>query len=412
MFNILSMARILLSVILLLASAVFLPAAACDVMPIAGDSLAGVPAAKELSAAALPPAQLVLTPDSLTPLPSVITDRAVEDRNWITLIRQHRYNIQDPTVEYPRFIGFCVKVYNWADTFFNGVDPEYVEGTGKRWKARLVSDNWVDSYAMSFGGKMSMRMMNNPYANVGAYLQYMAVSVGYSLNLNHTFGHKPVDHRRFEGGFSCARFNLSAYYTENTGGTYMRKLSGYHDNKLFKSYMPGLDLYTFGIDFIYFFNNRKYSNGAAYNFSKIQKRSVGSFIAGLSYSNQDISMDLSTLPPEILPYINIKTYFLKFHYYNFCAMFGYAYNWVINPHLLFNISAIPSLGINHCYEDSVEGTGDLFSMNIKSSLSLTYNLRNFFVCMIGKMDGHWYRSGKYSLFNSIENLQLSTGIRF
>lgn len=344
---------------------------------------------------------------------TVYIDRKQSPDWWINRLKARNLNMQDTTVIYPRFIKFCVDVYNWADKAFNSYDPEYVVGTGKRWKARVVSDNWVDSYSMSFPKqKQSLRMMNDIYANIGAYLQYMAVSVGYSFNINNIGSDQPANRKKFEFGFNCARFNAELYYTENTGGTYLRKISGYNNNRLFKTYFPGLNLYTFGISAYYFLNNKRYSHGAAYNFSKFQLKSQGSWIFGLQYGDQDITLDFSLLDKEIRDQLTLDPLFLKFHYSNIAAIIGYGYNWVWNKHLLFNISVMPSIGINRCSADSAEGDGTLLSLNPKGSMSLTYNTGNFFIGLIGKADSHWYKSDKYSLLDAIFNASANIGIRF
>ncbi|MDE7380573.1 MAG: DUF4421 domain-containing protein [Muribaculaceae bacterium] len=333
------------------------------------------------------------------------------DRNWWHLLKKRKLNMADTTVQYPRFLQFCVNIYNWADKTFNSYDPEYVVGTGKRWKARVVCDNWSDYYSMRFDKKMSMRMLSDLISNVGPYLQYMAVSVGYSYNLNHAISGNPIRHKRMDFGFNCARFNIDLYYITNSG-TQLRQFNSYKGKKVFKSYFPGVDLSTFGVDAYYFLNNRKYSQGAAYNFSKIQKKSAGSFIVGFTYSNQDISLDFSTLDPTIKEYFTLSSYFYKFHYNNYCLILGYGYNFVLNPHLLFNITIMPNIGFNHCYEDSTEGAVTMFSLSGKGRLSLTYNLKNFFAGLSAKADSHWYNTTSYSLFNSIFTFSASAGIRF
>lgn len=334
------------------------------------------------------------------------------DRNWWHLFKKGKLAMKDTTVEYPGFIKFCVDVYNWADKTFNSYDPEYVVGTGKRWKARIISDNWTDYYSMRFDDKMSMRMMNDVTSNLGPSLQYMAVSIGYSLNLNHAIFGTPINNKRWDFGFNCARFNLDLYYIKNTGGTQLRQFDSYRGKKFFKSYFPGVNLCNFGFDIYYFFNNRKYSQGAAYNFSKIQKRNAGSFILGFSYANQDISMDFSTLDKDLLKYYTLDSYFYKFHYNNYCILLGYGYNVVCNPHLLFNVTLMPAFGFNHCYEDSAEGNATLLSINTKGKISLTYNLKNFFAGICCKADGHLYSSDRYNLFNAIFTASASAGIRF
>ena len=318
----------------------------------------------------------------------------------------------DTTVIYPKFLGFCVKVYNWGDRVFNSYDSDYVIGTGRKWKARFVSDNWVDSYYLNINRSMPIRMMSDIYSNVGAYIQYMAVSLGYSFDVGSVTASQPTTHKKVEFNFNCARFNLEWHYWENTGGTFIRTFGKYKKGKLIKMAFPGVTQKTIGVNGMFFFNNRKFSMGAAYNFSKIQLRSAGSAVIGFNYNNLDINMNLAQLPEVLKPYLTIEPNDYRFHYNSYMLLGGYSYNWVISPILLFNISAFPEIGYTHTYEDSVEENNKLFAMGMKGQSSLTLNLGDFFICAVAKIDGNWYRSGSYSFFSSVENAQLSLGIRF
>ncbi len=337
---------------------------------------------------------------------------SIESRDWWNLLKKGQLNLADTTIIYPRFLGFCVNVYNWADKTFNSYDTDYVTGTGRRWKARVVSDNWVDSYYLNIEKKMPVRMMSDLYCNAGAYIQYMAVSVGYSLDMSNIIGNKPSNHKKLEFGFNCARFNAEFHYWENTGGTFIRTFGKFNNGRLIKKTFPGAAQKTIGINAYYFFNNRKFAMGAAYNFSKFQKRSAGSAIIGFNYNNLDITMDLNQIPDELKPYLTIDPHIYRFHYNSYCLMGGYSFNWVLNPHILLNISAFPGIGYTHAYEDSAEQGMKLFAMTLKGQGSLTYNLGDFFVCAVAKLDGNWYNSGNFSLFSSVENAQVSVGVRF
>ena len=65
------------------------------------------------------------------------SDRKESPDWWWNRLKGRNLDMKDSTVIYPRFLGFCVKVYNWADRTFNSYDTTYVAGTGKRWKAVL-----------------------------------------------------------------------------------------------------------------------------------------------------------------------------------------------------------------------------------------------------------------------------------
>ena len=335
-----------------------------------------------------------------------------EELWWWNQVKNRSLNINDPSVRYPKFLRFCLDVYHWADHFFNGYDPEYVVGTGKRWKARILNDNWTDTHIMTFPERMKMSMLSQLYANVGAYIQYMAVSLGYTFDFNNITHTKAMDHSKMEFGFNCALFDVNLHYYENTGGTYLRSFGDYRKGEFFKERFPGVNFYTFGIDAMYFFNHKRYSHGAAYNFSKFQKKSQASWIVGFSYTNNDISFDFTQLPLDLLPYLTIPVHTYHFHYKSYAAILGYGYNWVVNPRLLINGTLVPSIGVTHCYEDSLEGAKYMPSMNLAGRTSITYNLGNFFFSGIARLNGQWYKSNTYSLFSSIINFSANIGFRF
>ena len=334
------------------------------------------------------------------------------DRNWFHLLKKGELNMQDTTVQYPKFLKFCVAVYNWGDHTFNSYDTTYVVGTGRRWKTRVAFDGWTDSYNINLDHKLPITLISDPYLNASVNLQYMAVGISYGIDLNNLYFSKPVKHQKFEFNFNCARFNLDLAFNRNAGGTYVRTFGDFPRKQFYKSYFPGLDMTSFTGDIYYFFNNYKYANGAAYNFSKIQKKSAGSFMIGLSYAYEDISFDFNSLPEELVPYYTFDEKLLRFHYNSYCLLFGYGYNWVLNKYLLYNISVMPSTGVIRCYEDSSDSKDSMFSLNVKGRMSLTYNLRDFFTCLIFKADGRWYKTGRLSAFNAIENFSLSVGVRF
>lgn len=339
-------------------------------------------------------------------------DRCASPDWWWTRLRAGTLHLADTSIIYPRFLGFCVNVYNWADRVFNSYDEQYVRGTGKRWKASIVNDNWLDSYAMDFHGKTPIWMLSDPYCTAGPYLQYMAVSVGYAMDLTNIIGNRPLLHKRWDFAFTCARFYAEAFYGKNTGGTYLRRFGKYNGGHLIRKYLPGVSFETYSLTAYYFFNNRRYSQGAVYAFSKLQVRSAGSWIAGISISNHDIDINFSSLSPNMLHYLGSSDYKYRFHYNDFAIVFGYGYNAVLGRGFVFNITAAPSVGFKHCFRDCSGGRRDMWSVNIMGRMGVAYNLGNFYAGARARMDGHWFRGSEYNFFNSIEAVSLVAGVRF
>lgn len=330
---------------------------------------------------------------------------------WWNQLRSGKLDLKNPNVVYPKFLKFCVNVYNWGNQAFNGTDSSYVVPTGKRWKVMLRNDNWLDSYAMRLN-KINVHMLSDVVCNLGLYVSYMAITVGYQLDMTNVIGNKPINHNKFEFNFSCARFSIDAYYNRNTGGTYLRHLGDYRNGRFFKYHLEDLTMRNWGIDAFYFVNNMKYSQGAAYNFSRIQKKSAGSIILGFTGSNNRIEFDFANLPDKMVQALQGRNFSYRFHYNSYGLIIGYGYNAVMGKHWLFNICATPSIGWKYCFPDCVGGKRNLFSADIKGRFSFTYNNGDFFASAIGRMDGHWYKSSHYSFFNSIENLLVTLGIRF
>ncbi|MDE6792228.1 MAG: DUF4421 domain-containing protein, partial [Muribaculaceae bacterium] len=221
-----------------------------------------------------------------------------------------------------------------------------------------------------------------------------------------------LKHRKYEFGFNCARFNVELRYHENTGGTYLRKLGDYNNGHLFRQKFSGVSLYKFGIDAFYFFNNKKYSHGAAYNFSKFQKKTAGSLITGITFNTRKINFDFTQLPDNLKPSLTVPPTDYYFHYRSLGALVGYGFNWVVNPRLLINVTALPAIAVTHCYEDSQEGSKMMLGGNIVGSTSITYNLGNFFFSAIGRLDCSIYHSAHYTIFSTINNFSGNVGFRF
>lgn len=344
-------------------------------------------------------------------------DTTRDDKYWIRALKHLKLDLNDKTVKYPKFLNFCVKMYRWGDKAFNSYDTAYVRPTGKNWKFFLKNDNWIDTYTGHLSDeRFHIAMNSNMSSGVGFQLSFMAVGFSYMFDLDNIFGGDPARHYKWDFSFTCSRLTLEAQHTYNIGNVNIHRFGKYNDGKRITDLkFDGLLRESTSLDLYYFFNHRKYSQAAAYCYSKKQIRSAGSFIAGLLMSEQDIYFDFDYLDNEemkkFLPQNGTMSEF-RFHYGEFNALVGYTYNWVFHKNWLFNITAAPSFGWKHSYDTSVEGKKNMFSFNYRGRLALVRNAGNFFYALNTLFDGHLYHSKKHSFFNSIIELRLAAGIRF
>lgn len=334
-------------------------------------------------------------------------DTTRDDGYWWRALKHGKVDFNDSTIHYPKFIRFCWDTYKWGDRTFNSYDSAYVVGTGKNWKLILKNDNWVDSYIGRPFKDVKMVMNGNLVSNVGVSLSFMAVSAGYSVNVSGADVSKKVDF-----SFTCARFAADAYYWENSNETHVSYTDESIDDRRHKFHMTGINRKAMGLTAYYFFNNRRYAQAAAYCFSKYQKRSAGSWLAGVSLQHFDVKFDVEQLTPEGRVYVPTQEDAPRILYNDYCLLFGYGYNWVVNRKWLLNFTVTPYLGYRYNHFHNDESMESSLSINLRSRVAAVYNHKQFFVGFQGFADHHRYKRGDSRLVNSTIDFMALVGVRF
>lgn len=335
-------------------------------------------------------------------------DTTRDEGYWMRALKHGKLDIQDTTVNYPGFLDFCAKAYRWGDYAFNHYDSAYVVGTGKKWKLMIYNNNWIDSYNGDLG-KTPVLMVSDFTANFGAQISFMAISLGYMLNMRNVLSNKKVRNTRWRFDFTTSRVAIDAYYTKNDeSGVHIQRLGRFKGDYKF----GGLERKSQGIYMYYFLNHLHYAQAAAYSFSKYQKRSSGSFILGFHYGLQNISLDFDHLSDDMLSYLPDALTKYRFNYRDYCVIAGYGYNWVVAKNWLVNFTGMPSIGYRRSSASSIEGKKDLFSINIRGKFAFIHNHGKFFYGLHAINDGHLYNSKKYSFYNNFTEINITAGYRF
>jgi hypothetical protein len=336
--------------------------------------------------------------------------------NWVQQLASVNFNVNHPGIRYPRFANFCRNVYNWGDRTFNSYDTTYVQGTGKNWKVFAKNYNWVQSYAYIFDlYKEEQVMLHSPVnSDFGLNLSFMAVSVGYTWNVNQWLTGNDDNRRTFNFAFTCALFSAELMHWSTSGNTRITKFGSY-DNGGHRLHYHFNDITQNAtiINAYYFFNHRKYSQGAAYHYSKYQRRSAGTWLLGFNYGRQNINMDFSNLPSAMLDAAPLLPRLNTFKFTDYNIMGGYAYNAVMPHNWLYNITVMPAFGYKHSslYDDDRDAR-QMLSVNMQMKMSFTYNHRAFFLSGLMRLDGGFYFNKNYTMFNSMESASLLVGMRF
>jgi len=248
-------------------------------------------------------------------------------------------------------------------------------------------------------------------SNIGLSLSFMAVSVGYSVSISNLI-HGGKLSNKIDFSFTCARFTADAYYWENQNDINVIYRDKDIDNERHKLRQSGISRKAMGLTAYYFFNNRRYAQAAAYCFSKYQRRSAGSFLAGFSLQHYDVKMDPTKLSDEVLAHIPDGSEPPRILYNDYCLLVGYGHNWVLGKNWILNATFTPYIGYRYnILPQPGEKHADV-SINLRGRIGAVYNHKNLFVGIQGYADHHRYKSRDIHLMSSVLQFTALAGIRF
>lgn len=322
----------------------------------------------------------------------------------------------DSIATWGKFPAFCIKTYRWGDGFFNGYDKRYVEGAGYKFNVKFRSDNWIDYYNFDLPDNYRMRMLSDPSTSIGAYLTYMAVSVGYDRNISRLFGNNDKAREQFSFGFSCSLFSCNLNYIDNRQSTTINKFGPRGHTEPLDLKFDGVHSKTFSVDIYYFFNHKKYSQAAAFNFSRIQRKSQGSWFAGFNYFKNTYSFDFNSLPDNIKDAMPPSWADYNYLYWaknkNYNLKVGYGYNWVFARNWLLAISESPTFGVKKGVLINPDKEKTTFSFSNITRMSIVWSHDHWFAGLLGELNLNLLYDKDSTFENATISGNISVGYRF
>ena len=218
-------------------------------------------------------------------------------------------------------------------------DTNYVVRPEGRLTLKLRLNQSGDAYHVKgekdgISSKADLSTSNKTTLSIGA--SYRGISASLAIN--------PA---KMKGVYNDYEFNL-AYYSSRLSldASYHRSttLSGDIERGDYSGYLgkEGVKLKMANLTGYYVFNHHRFSYPAAFTQSYIQRRSAGSWLAGISYQGGSIETtdELKERTPNA-PEINIHIGLLGIGG-------GYGYNWVLGKKWLLHFSILPTFVVyNH-----------------------------------------------------------------
>lgn len=320
----------------------------------------------------------------------------------------------DSIAAWGKFPRFCVNTYRWGDKFFNTYDTAYVKPTGFKFNVKLTSESWIDHYRFDFEPDNHMGMVSDIASNAGVRLTYMAVSVGYDMNVNKFFNGYEKTRKRLNFAFNCALFGADIYFHDNDLTTTITSFGNKEETYNPDIKFDGASIDRWGFDVYYFLNNKKYSQSAAFHYGRIQTKSQGSWYFGLSFCDQRYTFDFNQLPPSMLEFYpsEWEDYTYRVDTKNYSLKAGYAYNWALGRKWAIAVSESPMIGLRTGHVNNYDKYSVALNNNLRCSAVYNHNNKRFFAGLVGQVNTGLVTDPETTMIASNFSVEISFGYRF
>lgn len=300
----------------------------------------------------------------------------------------------------------------------NDLDTNYVSPNRYNFTVMVENSLWHEYYHLADAEKAISFTPSIQY-KIGPYIGWSFLFLGWSFDIRALLGQGNGEKR--------TEFSLNLYSSIVGGDLYFRKsgsafrlhdLEGFGEkfDEEFDEEVNGFSVDIKGADVYYVFNHRRFSYPAAYSQSTNQKRSAGSFIAGLSFSDHNLKLDDGLLPKPIRDsLVGRPLDFEEIHYSDYSISFGYAYNWVFARNCLLNVSLTPAVAYKESRLESEEQRTFTFrkvNFDFIARAALTWNNGKYYVGASWVYNDFNYRTEHFNLRNGFGIARLYTGFNF
>ena len=318
---------------------------------------------------------------------------------------------------------------------FNTTDSSYIEDQHYNYTVMLQNTNTYEIYTLRNKEGQSITFAPDPSWRLGPYLGWRWVFLGYTFDLKHiNANNSHTNKKEFDLSLYSSLLGVDLFWRQTGNDYHVKRMNlGEHINCNamrkapfggFKSSIKGLNLY-------YIFNHRRFSYPAAYAQSTVQRRSAGSMLLGIGYTQHKLEVDWDKftqlvddrlnqgVPPGEQAKIDSSLMFSQVKYSDINVSCGYAYNWVFAKNWLFNASLSVGLAYNQSTSDTESEHFDIMNFRFRNvnldgigRFGVVWNNTRWYAGMSTIIHSYNYRKSQFSTNNSFGSVNLYFGVNF
>lgn len=344
-----------------------------------------------------------------------------------TVLRDTTLTRKEKIKSYGNIFTRFIKAFDEFDTTY--ITPNYYN-----WAFMLQNTTTYEMYSLNSPREsQSIRFSPKPSVKVGPYLGWRWIFLGYTFDVN-SFGKDHKSQRtEFELSLYSSMLGCDLIYRRTGDDFHIHRVKGFgEEGKEVEGHnYNGIRLNVTGINLYYIFNHKRFSYPAAFAQSTVQRKSCGSWKAGLSVTRHLMKFDYNELPEQLgqnSTYPLSKSFkFNEINYMDYSLSAGYAYNWVFKKNWLFCISVSPAIGykktdshstwLEILDEEEKEKRSSIFNMNnfnFNTTLraALVWNNTKYFGGLSLILHNYNYHHSRLSINNTFGTLNLYMGLNF
>ena len=302
-------------------------------------------------------------------------------------------------------------------------DTSYIKSSKKRLTITIpVAKKFYGFNFTDLKEKRTLKFSPNNYYHIGFNFSNIILTFGFYPGIK--FGAKPdkgtTSSRDIQLTIIGKRVITDINY-QRYSGFYLLNTKDYEVNVLDAQNVfirPDINIFSFGVNTMFIFNYKKYSLRGAFSFTDIQRKSAGSFMAGLYHSyNTVVANDSTLISRSFRPVFSPQLYDIyRISLITVGLSVGYGYTFVYKKIILSSALNVGFGGQKTNYA-TIDEKGHTLSINpslhLNAKAAIRYDNLRFFIGILSTYDNNYTLNPE--LFNTesyIARVLLFSGYRF
>ena len=310
---------------------------------------------------------------------------------------------------------------------FDRLDTLYIEPQHYNLTMMMQTTYTLDQYTIISQQGQEVTLSPDPKLKVGPYLGWRWFFLGYTFDLKNLGFSNNGQKRELDLSIYSSQIGVDLFY-RRTGSDYkLRSVSlgdGVNTEALEGVPFDGVSAGITGVNVYYIFNHGRFSYPAAFSQSTLQKRSCGSWIAGVGYTRNSLDLDYEKLQSTFDNYlgknvaqVDTSLYFKHIEYTDYTLSGGYAWNQVLPHHWLLAASGQLGLAYKKSTGD-VEGNAQAgfnfenVNLDAVGRFGVVYNNMRWYAGMSAIIRTNNYHKPRFRTNNTFGSINLYVGYNF